>query len=140
MGYSPEYVAGVLDSDGSIFIQKSQRPNENIRYSLRVTIGQYRWDDFYDFLEKNFGGKSSAYPSRNNMTEWVLCGKNCEEFLRWIEPHLHIKREQANIALAFLPTIRVGGNHKGDHNATGKQQAPLFEAMQLANTRVRREY
>lgn len=140
MAFSPEYVAGVLDSDGSIFIQKSKRPNENIRYSLKVTIGQYRWDNFYEWLSLEFGGTATKYMSRNNMTEWVVCGKTAKKFLEWIHPHLHIKQEQCEIALAFIETIKVGGNRRGDGNRTGQAQEPLYEQMYLLNRRVKEEY
>lgn len=140
MGYSPEYVAGVLDSDGTINIQKLKRPNENIRYSLKVGIGQYRWDDFYEWLVEEFGGSKYVYPSRNNLPEWVVCGAESKKFLEWIHPHLYIKKEQCEIALAFVDTVRVGGNRRGDGNTTGQLQAPMYEQMYELNRRTKKEY
>lgn len=102
--YSPEYVAGVLDSDGSVFIQRQVRGvmKDRVRYHLKIEIAQYRDDDLMEWLQTEFGGLVTRYQSRRNIPSWLVFGRKAEKFLRWIEPHSRIKRDNIQLALSLI--------------------------------------
>jgi hypothetical protein len=107
--FSAAYIAGIVDADGCISISRVSI-KAGIRYRVHVSITQYRPDDLYAWLEAHFGGYS--YTS-NRVPRWGISGVDAAGFLRWIYPHLILKREEAEIALTFSNTIGKQGSTVG---------------------------
>lgn len=105
---SPEYLAGVIDSDGSICLTKRhvKRPKPN--YMIMVQLG---WVDkpetraVMDQLKEQYGGSTfivkpskSSFSTRDHI-KYTAVGEAAEKIIRDILPHLHLKTKQAQNAL-----------------------------------------
>lgn len=100
--FSPEYLAGFFDGEGSLGLY-SRGQN---RYALTVTINQK--DSAFarkilDHLKNEYGGRTAVYPmtNRSNQYRWYASGEVGTNFLRAIIDHLHLKKEQAEIAIEW---------------------------------------
>lgn len=109
---SLEYAAGFIDADGHIGIAKSKniRNPDCPRYSLRITVMGIHEGIVRKFLEM-FGGSvhckmtkhgDSCYlPHHRVQWRWEATGLGAVEALKALEPHLIVKKEQAQLAIAF---------------------------------------
>lgn len=110
------YVAGLLDGEGSIVIgvSKPSASRGNIAPSHWLQVGITNTDrGLIDWLLLTFGGHvsdNSHSPSRKKQRPcwaWRIMGNQAKTFLETLHPYLRIKREQAEIAIAFQ-TERAG--------------------------------
>lgn len=92
------YAAGLLDGKGCILINK-----HGTVYTLQVRVGMSS-DKAVSLMHKTFGG-SLKINSFTHMHTWVLCSMEAEGFLRAVLPFLHVKEEEARVALAFREHI-----------------------------------
>lgn len=141
MTVTPEilaYCAGVVDSDGTIGIQKKQnRPLQQCLFVPHVRVKQVEpqavavFRDAFGgsvFVEKPYSG------GRRAMFVWFVAHGLAENTLRAILPYLRIKREQAENALSLRDTIaeskalRVSGSgyrRRPDHITRRMEQSYL---------------
>jgi len=108
------YLAGLVDSDGSVEI----RPSEYDKITIKVA-NKYR--PLLKELVINFGGY--IQPKADNNYEWRSCSvKNNERLLLKLLPNLMVKREQAQKALDILRhklekrKVSVENNTQGTSN------------------------
>ncbi|KKM80336.1 hypothetical protein LCGC14_1340920 [marine sediment metagenome] len=97
------YAAGVIDSDGSIYVSKS-----NGHHQLGVKIGMLK-SEAVDYIQANFGGNvhtSFHKASRKTQFVWVLSGKGAQTFLNRIKSYLTVKQAQAELALHYPVGVR----------------------------------
>ena len=107
---SIEYIAGLFDGEGFITINKNKG-------NFVPTVG-IKMNGFHLLKELNnqFNGyfnTRSKYINRP-LTEWTLRGAyRVANFLNIVEPHLIIKKEQAQLCLELCKTysIRKSNNH-----------------------------
>src|SRR5690242_19921308 len=105
------YVAGLFDGEGYVRISRWKKPgSSHIRYSLVAGINMtYR--PIIETLQKKFGGglHSNRYDLRNPKQRigfcWVVASQAAASFLRLIQPHAIVKREQIDLALLFQANI-----------------------------------
>jgi hypothetical protein len=123
------YMAGIMDSEGSISLSVSRKSSgyEGFNLMIQVTNTDRR---LIDWIVSNFGGAVCAEIKKNSFTpgskifRWVVYGREIQEqFLLGVLPYLVIKKEQASTGLSFL---RLG---RGD-NAERKQ---LWTEMKRLN-------
>lgn len=104
------YMAGLMDTDGSIYLRADNRKDGKIGYGLIITAASIR-RDLVDWLVSNFGGTFVKALNNRGFSEqtpkeifyWRLYGKEKQEaFLLGVLPYLKVKKEQARIALDFL--------------------------------------
>lgn len=104
------YIAGVLDSDGAIWIGCEKR-HTYPRYMLRIAVSNTR-PSLLDFFAEHCGGTSKKYKKRNakwrDEYRWCLSGLPAAQVIRLALPYLVIKRTQALVALEFASTIVPG--------------------------------
>jgi hypothetical protein len=106
------YVAGVFDGEGSVSITCAQQRYHTLRVEIVNTNPM-----LMQWLVEKMGGKIT--PLRQNqglgtkpVFAWILRNLNAEVFLREVLPYLIVKREQAELALAFR-AIRTARVRKG---------------------------
>lgn len=109
------YLAGVIDSDGCINIQKRKAGKWAANYQPRVTVKQVT-PQAPDLLHRTFGGAlwvqgPSAKRGRPLHT-WNIHSAAAGEALRLLLPHLRIKPEQARNALALCEVNARLGRRK----------------------------
>lgn len=104
------YMAGIMDTDGSIYLTIDRRKDGITGFGLVVTAASID-RDLVDWFVSNFGGViTKATNNRGFSTDtprtiyyWRLFGKEKQEaFLLGVLPYLKIKKERARIALDFL--------------------------------------
>ena len=96
------YLAGILDGEGSIMIYRSQG-----HYSLTVAI--YNSErELMNWLVSEYGGCSSeSHRERNKELKhkpeyrWIIMGRNAYKLLRRLEDKMIIKTERLEVAIEF---------------------------------------
>ena len=106
------YVAGLLDGEGSIVIGVGKTRKGSPQYWLQVGITNTD-RPLIDWLHQNLGGHisdNSHSPSRRRMRPcwvWRVMSNEAAAFLLRVTPHLRVKRQQAEIAVAFQKHMRT---------------------------------
>ena len=117
------YVAGLVDADGSIIISKirvTKRAFDNPSYRLTVQVtNTYR--PVLEMLVRRYGGhicdkqlSVGSFFTRKLHYNWSIGSNLAYKFLKVIQPHLIIKKEQANLGIDFwesrTPYATSGGH------------------------------
>lgn len=96
------YLAGVFDGEGFISAQFTRRSKKNSRQHTRLIVGVgMKYKPIPELFQKQFGGSLRSYKTKNGslIYNWYVCGRNCEEVLRFISKFCLEKSEQAKYAL-----------------------------------------
>ena len=146
------YLAGAIDSDGTIGIKRSTyamrvtRDSAQPAYSERMALRQVQ-RTIPDLLRRTFGGglyitKSSA---RNGQAlwSWSITDRRCAEALAILLPFLRIKRAQARNALRLRALkerskayrVRSGRGHAGSSPRSARHSTAM-EARYLEAKRL----
>lgn len=116
-------LATLIDTEGCIMITKpsnceGRKKNARFYHQLRVTvanndIGLMKW------LKDHFGGyvgkqsPSCSKLSKRQTFYWITHSKVAEDLLRFCLPFFLVKRNQAELALAFRDTFTKNRGRKG---------------------------
>lgn len=112
---SPEYLAGVIDSDGSISITKRCHERENPNYSVMVQLGWVFKDETKAFMDKlvaKYGGSYKVIEpnaksfSKRQHVKYCAFGNAAEALIKDIQPHLQLKTKQAANALRAREIVK----------------------------------
>lgn len=99
-----EYYAGFFDGEGSIGIYRNGGRNWHLRTQLTQNILPSTTELMLE-LNALYGGNLSTMRSKiylgGGAYNWQLNGDVAVAFLRDIQPHLRLKKEQADIAIAW---------------------------------------
>ena len=104
------YLAGVLDSDGSIMLQFRKRPEMRFKYRVKTTICFYQKQKHKLILDqlKKIIGFGYVYNRNDGMTELRIEGyQRVKTLLIWLLPYLRFKQYQAK---KLLEAIRIVQN------------------------------
>lgn len=110
------YIAGILDGEGSIMIQRhaskafmeqrKKRGCNHPHYAPAIRIGMQDRAPLDLIVEATRIGKvheEKPYHRRKPMFRWMVRSKNeIKEFLTLVMPYLLVKKEQANLCLQFV--------------------------------------
>jgi len=106
------YIAGFVDADGSIGIERRKRASGEVGYSVKLYITNADRETM-DWLVTNLNG--SVYLTNRNspkhhqtMWRWVVRGKKAGPIIQKLLPYLHLKKKRAEIAMRFIETITDG--------------------------------
>lgn len=94
------YTAGIVDGEGSVSIIKQDRNRPSPSLSLVVSIANNN-AELFSFLQKRFGGRTNFSNRWHKTYQWKLQAAKAQEFLQLILPYLLLKREQAELGIAF---------------------------------------
>ena len=112
------YLAGVIDCDGYITIQRTKKvkklPSGNncVGFYHVVKVGITGTDrGIHDFASKIFGSSVSDHQPKNELHKkhymWQLTSSRAVDFIKKIRPYLVIKRQQADLAVRYFNDPRV---------------------------------
>lgn len=130
------YAAGVIDSDGSIFLYGGKRDTGHskiVYYTENVSIGQVD-PQAIELMERLFGGSTHKQErTQTNLFKgqckpilhWRVTGKKAVACLEAILPFLRIKRQQAELALKFHKERKASFARRVGHARTEKDRAIL---------------
>lgn len=126
------YAAGVIDSDGTIGINKTRRKDGAVSYRPRVTVKQVT-PDALDLLQSlwpalRYTAKPQAEGQRPLMV-WNIHSRAAGQALQYLLPYLRIKRAHAeNVLKACLLLRNVRARHEVPPIIDGEPLIPLAEA------------
>lgn len=118
----PAYIAGVIDSDGSLSLAKRHINRVNPTYQ---GIFQLTWlknnesIKFCEYLVNTYGGSyytgksHSGFKNPKPICKYMLTGKKLVPFLKAVKPYLLLKKEQAEIILEYRRTAVKPGTIGG---------------------------
>lgn len=96
------YAAGIVDGEGCIAISENAKRTqfriEVVNSDPRVCVWLKERYGGSVYQKKHYGG------SRHIVYSWIVVSSTAGEFITAIYPYLVIKKEQADIALAYLKT------------------------------------
>jgi hypothetical protein len=112
MKVTPEYLAGILDGEGHIGIQRHQfrHGNEVVRYqhALRVMVVNTSMQ-LLESLQESWGGWIRQHRVANTRWlptyGWMVTSKSADKVLAAALPFLIVKRRQAELAIEFRATV-----------------------------------
>jgi len=108
MKFSIEYLAGIVDGEGCIFVQKDTRRATDYMLWMQINMCHR---PFIQMLADELDAsvivhrKDLKNPKHRAAYEVSLHGKRATKFLQEVFPHLIIKQEEARIALALQDNI-----------------------------------
>ncbi len=105
------YISGILDGEGSFYIQKSIRKNKKLEYRATIKIG-INDKIGLKILQEIFGGiihigtaKINKETGESYSPPWVLSYSSTDKVKEIIEkllPYLQIKKDQGELLLEFI--------------------------------------
>lgn len=151
------YLAGFFDGEGTILITRRYDGNRGCRYYLSVRIANTCLEILND-CQSVWGGYIYKVKRAENHHKqaycWYINVAKAEIFLRDMLPYLRVKREEAEIALAFREKqaelnnqrkmrSRVGGEYNSynanDYKLLAEYREMLFSKRNPALNRRRRD-
>lgn len=103
------YLAGVLDSDGSIMLQLRKRSDARLGYRVKTTICLYQRDKHRPVLEElnDVIGFGYVYSRSDGMAELRIEGHmRVKSFLTLLLPYLRFKKCQAELMLKTIDLLQ----------------------------------
>lgn len=144
MNTDAAYVAGLIDGEGCIYIEKAKANIALPTYRARVSIGMTAPAlDLLREMQARWGG--TLYQLRPATERWAAAwtwytwGDSATEMLRYVAPFLRLKGQQAAVAMAVeavraeLPRRR-NGNAKWTPEARARCEE-LKQQMHLLNAK-----
>ena len=108
------YLAGMIDADGFITIQRTTKANTgkcehpSVYHALKVGIGGTERQP-HDLASSIFGGTVSRYTPKNEAHkpnfQWCSSGPTAVIVIRAIYPYLRIKGRQVQVGLSFQESL-----------------------------------
>lgn len=105
------YAAGLFDADGCVRIGRWAKPNStHVRFNVVATVANCCLP-VLEAMKETYGGsihaeqRSKHNPNHRDWYAWHSGSQVAAEFLRRVLPHLIVKREEAELALALQDHI-----------------------------------
>ncbi len=115
------YTAGIIDGEGCITLSKyyysiTNRRKQRTSLSVKVSMTDewmVRW------LQFSWGGAVSCHqytdkPNWSDYWSWQIQANQATKFLKVLLPYLHLKRQQAELAIKFQARKRGKGQRATD--------------------------
>lgn len=148
------YAAGVIDSDGSISIQRETYAMRVLNratqptFSERVVIRQIE-PEAIDFLHAHFGGSRTVIRYRTSgrkrqpLQSLTIADRQASRVLTAVAPYLRIKRRQAELCLEMRrlkeesrrARFAFGRGHRGG----GRRPESISTAMEAVHAEIAKE-
>ena len=98
------YVAGFMDGEGCVRIDKSFPTKRSTHYKLQVIIGNTDLKPLSKIQEKYGGRVDTRRHGKATLSYWTIYGDPATKFLEDIRPYAITKAEQIDVALEFQRT------------------------------------
>lgn len=125
------YLAGIIDGEGSIYIQRRITKAGYISYFPRFQVVNTN-QKVMEWIENTFGGNLYKKPRTKHNTKWRLCFEwfttveIMDQLLPLIIPYLIIKKEHALVMMQFRSTFNKRNGSRGVNSSV---QDLRFEYM-----------
>jgi hypothetical protein len=130
------YLAGMLDADGCIQINRKTAYESNNVYALVVSVSQCDNLIPYYLLSK-FGGNVFDYTSRNinrkKMARWTIGSFKAKELLEKVLPYLVLKKSRAIVAIKFQETVAKRGFRKSVSGELSVARDSMYSELKELN-------
>ena len=127
------YAACAIDCEGTIAITTWSPKNSRVYCGLHVAVYMTEFE-VPTWLFKTFGGSFFSYhPKQTNRKVvycWHLSGKKAANFLHIIFPYFKMKRNQAEVALAFQSLKR--------DKSGGRTPQVIYEAQLILRDKLKK--
>ena len=103
-----EYMAGILDGEGSISILKSGQRKDGLAFWKLVIQVTSASQELIDWIYSTFGGYKyieEHKDRRRTYYKWMLLCRHASDFLTYLLPHLKVKKRQAQIGIQFQTSV-----------------------------------
>lgn len=128
------YIAGIIDGEGCIHIDKANdgRGRPHPSYALRVRVAMTDMEVPL-FLYEIFGGGFSIFlrDGCKASYNWKATNSRNNNLLRLILPYLKVKKKQAELGLKFIATLRPRGRSKSRGTWKPLPESVIEERRQL---------
>jgi len=139
---SKQYIAGLLDGEGSFLIHKTTRERKNAvntTYTARIQLN-ITYKKITELMKEQYDGNfyefKKANPKHRNTFMWIVTSKQAKKLLNDIYPYLVIKKKEAKLLLDLQKQIentsdwRNGKHGKRRHSKeTIAQREKLFQQL-----------
>lgn len=110
------WTAGIIDGEGSIEVSITRVKHRPTGYRIGVRVGNTNVK-MLEALQSMWGGgitisRQNSKLGYRDFYVWTLLSLNAQALLVAVEPHLIVKRQQANIALALQRRIKGRFGHE----------------------------
>jgi hypothetical protein len=114
---SDTYLAGLFDGDGSVVATLERYNSKQFPYRVRLKLNFTQHARHIKTLERIQGALGSAgairVNKRKNLAEFVVQDRHqVQTVLARLEPHLIIKKKQAQLALSAIEMLKTNEKHK----------------------------
>lgn len=129
------YVAGVVDSDGHIGIDKSlTNPQRRVSPRYQPTVCVVNTSEaLMTLLQSEFGGsvntRKKVAEHHKTTYRWKLCNRMAADFCRQIAPYLLVKKAQSELLVEMMDAIPLYANTRLGHKTTPPEDLARREAV-----------
>lgn len=147
MNYSHHYLAGVIDSDGSISVAKRHLRRKTPNYTIMLQIS---WnysksaENYFNFLKQSYGGSyfigphhKSGYKNASLTIKYCATGRAAERILLSIRNNLVLKTEQAHLCLQVLQLVKEYKGKRRPKNISLKLEKFWFKNKNLNKSKFK---
>lgn len=131
---SEEYLAGLIDGEGYIGIIRCSKPGGRESLRIRISCRMTR-PEAVALLKERFGG-SLRYQENVNARcvgawEWVCSSMLALRAIEVLEPHLVLKKKQAQVAIEFQREIQTATGRALPAEETYRRRALRAKIIEL---------
>jgi len=146
----PAYIAGVIDSDGSLSLINGSTKSKHFRDILQISWKQKKdgnAESVFIKLKEKYGGWTGVYEKQlnefSNGKKSIICkysleGQGLIKLIEDIYPFLQLKKKQAKIIIQHLELLskhRVNGYSK--YGVKGKPQSLWNQEKKIFNKMIK---
>ncbi|NIU00682.1 MAG: hypothetical protein GWN01_07015 [Nitrosopumilaceae archaeon] len=144
MKISSQYLAGVLDSDGSLSINRTLNHGKTRQYR---PVFQLTWKyidetmKIMEYLKEKYGGSVFIEKSKKKLNmnghylAYKLDSKGLKQLLKEIRPYLLIKYKQCDLLIELLNTLKGKGTRPSEEVWERRKQ--LYEECKKINHMIK---
>ena len=128
------YLAGFFDGEGSVMLQSVRFGRAVPSHRLAIVVDNTAEHALLRFACAFGGSVIRIRPSRANQRghfRWTASDRRAEAVLRALLPHLHVKRDQADVALLFRATVCRRGSCRPPQDVLNRRSELVARIHQL---------
>jgi hypothetical protein len=146
-GMSPEYLAGVWDSDGSFSIAKRHKKRETPNYTAMLQLSWTRSAKSLQvmrdlcaayggsFMEISRSSMNGTFPNARPVVKYCATGRAAYALAAALKPFLRLKEQQARNVLKLQHLVRWCGQGRRRPQAVSRALEQIYVSNKLINSK-----